>query len=270
MRKAESSGSDCRRRVSTPSVATSSRVSFEKRRSKRTWKPTSWPSVQPLLLGDPPGDRARGHAPRLQHEDRPVGDERRRHARRLPRSGRRHEHQRSRAGQRLAHADELRSRSEEERASAAARRMLTRRRRSSSSWRARAASSSRGARPDPGRHRDRGSGLLYLVRVREPTASLRLASKPVPALVLAGWVAQRNDRAPRPPGVDGARRLGARRRAARGRPLPPRARRLPRRARSLCRRVRRGRAPPPARARSCRSRCGPPRPSGCCDRDSAR
>ena len=61
-----------------------------------------------VLLGDPPRDRARGHAPRLQQEDRPVGDERRRHARRLPRSGRRHEHEGARGPQHLGDAADVR------------------------------------------------------------------------------------------------------------------------------------------------------------------
>src|SRR3954471_12615638 len=47
VRKSESSGSLCRRAVSTPSVTTSSLVAAVKRRSKRICQPTSSPSVQP-------------------------------------------------------------------------------------------------------------------------------------------------------------------------------------------------------------------------------
>ena len=113
-RRARSSGSPraagptAGARVRMPSVATSSRVSFEKRRSKRTWKPTSPPSVQPCSSAMPPRDRARGHAPRLQQEHRPVGDERRRHARRLPRAGRRHEHERRARSAALGDAADVR------------------------------------------------------------------------------------------------------------------------------------------------------------------
>ena len=58
----------------------------------------------PLLVGDPPRDRAGGDAPRLEEDDRAVGRERRRHARRLARPGRRDEHGRPRRSQRLPHA----------------------------------------------------------------------------------------------------------------------------------------------------------------------
>src|SRR5439155_21959908 len=48
MRKSESSGSDCNRAVRIPSVATSSSLRAEKRRSNRICHPTSSPIVQPL------------------------------------------------------------------------------------------------------------------------------------------------------------------------------------------------------------------------------
>ena len=62
-----------------------------KRRSKRTWKPTSRAERPALLLGDAPGHRPGGHAPRLQHEDAGRAEERRRHPRGLARPRRRDE-----------------------------------------------------------------------------------------------------------------------------------------------------------------------------------
>ena len=64
------------------------RVSAAKWRSKRTCQPTSLPERPALLVGDAPRRCARRHAPRLQHDDRPVVDQRRRHARGLAGAGR--------------------------------------------------------------------------------------------------------------------------------------------------------------------------------------
>ena len=97
VRKSDASGSCCSRAVRMPSVASSTRVSRVKRRSKRTCQPTSPPSVQPCSSRDPPRDRARGDAPRLQHDHRPVGRQRRRHARRLAGARRGDDHRGARA-----------------------------------------------------------------------------------------------------------------------------------------------------------------------------
>ena len=92
-------GSDCRRAVRMPSVATSRRVSSEYSRSNRTCHPTSPADAPALLLGDPAGDRAGGHAARLKQEDGAVGGERGRHPCRLPCSGRRHQDRRAAGAQ---------------------------------------------------------------------------------------------------------------------------------------------------------------------------
>ena len=56
-----------------PSVATSSRVVGEKLPLEPD-VPADFAAERPAaLVGDPPRDRARGHAPRLQQQHRPVG-----------------------------------------------------------------------------------------------------------------------------------------------------------------------------------------------------